>query len=685
MSILLGGCIVLGVSAQDTHGRSSDKDKNDLSVSLNPVVVTGTGTHQRLKNTPAPVEVVTAADIKKAGITDFKQAMTMMVPSLSFSTNAMGSYLMMNGLSNKYVLILVNGKKLIGDTANNIDLSRIDMSRVKRIEVLNGAGSSLYGSDAIAGVINIITDEPKEIMRVSSNTKYEEYGQFTQSVNLDLATAKFGSYTSFRHEQSNGWQHNPLAYIDAETLETQPTIAKPMMGFHSNIVSQKFTYAPTEKLALYLNGGYYWRLTDRPVPSKEIAGGSNYDMHNESYNFGVGGRYKFNNKASVSLDITRDNYQSNYKYIAETGEFMPGDYDKTKHQTFTEAELKGVFRFTDNSATVFGLDYRTDGLDRPTAGVDKSVYTASAYAQHEIKLWNSLTAIGGLRYDYHEEAKGRLTPKIALMYTAGDFNFRGTYSAGYRAPGLDELYYYMAKTRTITLGDVNLKPEYSNYFSLNVEYNTSNFNISVTGYLNYINDMINARTTPFKDMPAAEVEALRTQAQKDFSLTDEEAKKLSNLKQYRNLEQGRIKGINVSTAAKLGAGFSLSGNYSFAHAKGKDMEGVWGVIERSIKHVGTLAGNYGHAWNNYRLNVNLNARFQSKRFHPGHSYGDAPGYGIWNLNTTHTFDGFRHFYIEPGIGVNNIFDKVDDRPYGVNYALLSPGRTVYVSLALRIK
>ena len=70
--------------------------------------------------------------------------MTMLVPSLSFSTNSMGSYLMMNGLSNKYVLILINGRKLTGDTANNIDLSRIDMSRVKRIEVLDGRFVTLW-------------------------------------------------------------------------------------------------------------------------------------------------------------------------------------------------------------------------------------------------------------------------------------------------------------------------------------------------------------------------------------------------------------------------------------------------------------------------------------------------------------------------------------------------------------
>ena len=86
---------------------------------------------------------------------------------------------MLNGLSNKYVLILINGKKLTGDSSNNIDLNRIDMSNVKRIEVLKGAGSALYGSDAIGGVINIITNQPINDITVTSNTKVEERGQRT--------------------------------------------------------------------------------------------------------------------------------------------------------------------------------------------------------------------------------------------------------------------------------------------------------------------------------------------------------------------------------------------------------------------------------------------------------------------------------------------------------------------------
>lgn len=86
---------------------------------------------------------------------------------------------MMNGLSNKYVLILINGRKSDGDISGNIDISQIDMSRVKRIEVLNGAASSLwFGCDC--GVINIITNQPKDEISFTTNSRYTRKNQFSQ-------------------------------------------------------------------------------------------------------------------------------------------------------------------------------------------------------------------------------------------------------------------------------------------------------------------------------------------------------------------------------------------------------------------------------------------------------------------------------------------------------------------------
>ena len=145
----------------------STEAKGDSSITsrthnLNPVVVTGSGHHQRLKSTATPVHVLSSQEIREQGISTFDAALTRMMPQVSMAPNSMGTFLRLNGLGNKYILILINGQKLSGDISNNVDLNRINMARVKRIEVLDGAASSLYGSDAIAGVINIITDQPTQ-------------------------------------------------------------------------------------------------------------------------------------------------------------------------------------------------------------------------------------------------------------------------------------------------------------------------------------------------------------------------------------------------------------------------------------------------------------------------------------------------------------------------------------------
>lgn len=678
-AILMGGAITSSAYAQADKG--GHEDITQKTFELNPVVVTGTGTHQRLKNTPAPVSVITANEIKRAGIIDFQQAMTMMVPSLSFSPNAMGSYLTMNGLSNKYVLILVNGRKMTGDISGNIDISQIDMSRVKRIEVLNGAASSLYGSDAIAGVINIITNQPKEEISFSSNSRYTGKNQFTQGLNLDIAKGKLGSYTAYKYDHSDGWQNSGVTESGEELMETLDQLS---VGYNANNFSQQFTYDATDNLSAYANGGYYWRMTDRPIEREGMEGGNKYNTHYEGYNWGTGAKYKLNSRSSIQLDYVGNNYTSRYNYLLPSGDYQPGDYSLTKRQKFHDAELKGIFGFTTHSTTVFGVDYRQDVLVRQDADVDKGLYTLSGYGQHEVKLWNHFTGIVGARYDYHEQAGGRFTPKVAAMYTIGNFNLRATYAAGFRAPGIDELYYSMFKKMgskySISIGDENLKPEHSNYYSVNMEYRTNRFSASVTGYLNFLTDMVTSKVTPLKDLSTEEQERIIN----EFPDLEGVAISKINLKEYINFDKAAVRGFEVNLSGNPFAGFTLTGNYTYAYARGKSEEG-WQNINRSIRHTATINGNYAHSWDDYTLNINLNGRLQSKCYYPGDVDGDAPGYGIWNLNTRHTFDCFKNLSLEPSIGIDNIFNKKDMRPLNKNFTLYSPGRMVMVSLALKLK
>ena len=680
MAALLAGSAAFSQIHQTTQHDSSSVNR---SYNLNPIVVTGSGHHQRLKSTSTPVHVLSSQEIREQGISTFDAAIQRMMPQVSMSPNSMGTFLRLNGLGNKYILILINGQKLSGDISNNVDLNRINMSRVKRIEVLDGAASSLYGSDAIAGVINIITDQPTQnLISVTSDTRVSGKGQLTEAVSIDFFKNGFGSYTSYTHDRADSYQNNGLEYVKGSETETQPTIAPLFTGYRSHLLGQKFTYTPNQHIALNAGIDYSYKLTDRPETRPDITGGTDYEMRYKGLRWNVGGIYKFTSKNSLQADFTSDHYRYGKEYDVETKTNAIGDYVQSKKQRQTELELKAILELMPHSTTIFGADWRQDFLVATSGNIDKSVYTISAYAQHETQLLKNLTATLGLRLTHHETFNQQLTPKATLMYAPGNFRFRATYSAGFRAPGLDELYYhYFSVNRgkaQISFGNKNLSPEKSNYFALNAEYRTQIIAVSVTGYLNRINDMVVKDNV---DVDEAALTMLRTEFPE---MTDDQAAKLEHYALYQNSDRGDVKGLQVNISANLFRGFNISTNYVYTYARTKSGE-QWGVLERSIRNAATIAANYHHTWGKYGLNVNLNGRLQSKTYYP--DYEDAPGYGVWNIHTNHSFDCTRWAFIEPSIGVDNIFNKVDRRIDSTKrkYALYSPGRMVVVGLKVKLK
>ena len=665
-----------------TDGRN-DSSAVSRTYNLNPVVVTGSGHHQRLKSTATPVRVLSSQEIHEQGISTFDGALTRMMPQVSMSPNSMGTFLRLNGLGNKYILILINGQKLTGDISNNVDLNRINMSRVKRIEVLDGAASSLYGSDAIAGVINIITDQPTQnLVSVTSDTRISGHGQLTENVTLDIYKNGFGSYTSFSHDQADSYRNNDLEYVKGSDTETQQTIAPFFTGYRSKIIGQKFTYAPTEQLALNAGLDYSYKITDRPETRPDITGGLDYEMRYKGFRWNVGGIYKFTAKNSLQATFTVDRFRYGKEYDVETKTNHVGDYVQSKKQRMMDGEVKAILGLMKNSTTIFGADWRKDYLSATSGDINQHVYTLAAYAQHEMKFLKDFTATLGLRLTHHETFKNHLTPKATLMYAPGNFRFRATYSAGFRAPGLDELYYhYFSVNRgkaQISFGNQDLSPEKSNYFSLNAEYRSQTIAVSVTGFINRINDMVVKQNVKVN---AASLDMLR----KEFpEMTDDQAAKLEQYALYQNSDKGDVKGIQLNVSANIFSGFNLSANYVYTYARSKNGE-EWTPLERSIRHAATIAANYHHVWGRYGLNVNLNGRLQSKTYYP--SYEDAPGFGVWNLHTTHSFDVARWAFLEPSIGVDNLFGKVDCRidSSARKYALYSPGRMLVIGLKVRFK
>jgi outer membrane receptor for ferrienterochelin and colicins len=394
MASLLCAAPAFGQSAP-SQGLSED----ELSYSMDPVVVTGSYTPQHLKNSAVPVAVLNSSAMKNAGITDLQSALEQLVPSLSFSPNSMGSYLRMNGLSNKHVLILVNGRKVGGDISGNVDLSQINMSNVKQIEYITGAASTLYGSDAIGGVINIILKEGGEKSSFTSDSRYKNKNRFDQTLGLNLRAGKVTSTTNYYYSHSDGWQNSNLTESGEDLIET---LAPLSFGYSSNNFSERIEYKPTQRLTTYANVGYYRKLTDRPAAQEDVTGGYTYNLHYEGFQWGAGGAYRLNGYNGVlKLDYSGNTLDQAYKYMEDNS------YSFTKKQDFHQLTATGQWNFTENSTSLVGVDYKSESLERPQDEVDKQLSTYSLFVQHEHKLFDLLTLSAGVRYDNHQTVGSR--------------------------------------------------------------------------------------------------------------------------------------------------------------------------------------------------------------------------------------------------------------------------------------
>ena len=197
LTALFAGCS-LSTSYAQTVLRP---DTNDLrEIRLDEVVVTGTGTEHYLKDVPVQTEVITGKALEQYNGRSLDEILSALSPSITFSPGDMGSNIQLNGLKNDYILIMVNGKRMNGDIGGQNDLSIINPATIERIEIVKGASSSLYGSDAIAGVINIITKKNRDKVSVSNTTRVGNYDDLLQSEIIGFSNGKLNSTRLAKHD-----------------------------------------------------------------------------------------------------------------------------------------------------------------------------------------------------------------------------------------------------------------------------------------------------------------------------------------------------------------------------------------------------------------------------------------------------------------------------------------------------
>ena len=626
MRYLLPAILLLGTQIASAQSILKDKDDKELSVLLNEVVITGTGTEHYLKDAPVQTEVITSKALEQYQARSIDDLLSGLSPSLTFHDGDMGSHIQLNGLNNDYILIMINGKRMNGDVGGQNDLNQLNPANIERIEIVKGAASSLYGSDAIAGVINIITKRNREKMELTNTSRIGEYGDIRQSTSFGFNYGKIKSVTGINFRHTDGWRNTDLQW-DQNQLKSGSTMLT--VNRSSNYtLSENIEWQVNRKLDLTAEGTYYERWVMRTHgPWKYQAN----DFYYRNYTFAVGSKYKLGKRNYLTADLSygRYGYFYDYKLNEHTDYFLDND----RHERITYfagqrikqsiqkqilGQVKSVFYLGEDHILNAGIEYQYNHLESPhhIDGDRASVYTLAAYIQEEWTARENLVLTAGVRGTQHKETGLNFSPKISGLYKPGEhINLRASYALGYKAPTIKELYY----NYTGVIGGGALTAYHGN----------------------------------------TELKAQTSQYALDFTFNYRPAKSLS-----------------------------LAGGYSYADPKAQyPNKGIdymkYLPIDATSSHNANLNILWQHSWKLYRLGIGIYGRYQSTRRYINDN--NADGFQTWRINTAHSLLKMKRWSLTMNAGVDNVFDYVDRTPFGRNRATSTPGRTFYVSALIKFK
>ena len=590
------------------------------SVELEPVVITASHTPKALKEAPVVTRLITLHDIKITDATNIQDMLTQEIPGLEFGfAMTQETSLNMSGFGGNAVLFLVDGERMAGETMDNVDYNRMNLDNVGRIEIVKGASSALYGSNAVGGVVNIISRENQEPWTANVNSRYNTFGhEWRNGASFSFNTEKWNSQTSF--------QHTKIDPVDLPKAHTSEEIAIELMkkaqgqpydesvlNDNSNLsrlygqktynVKERLTWRASDRLTLVGRGSYFFRTSERDT----------YDYHFNAYSAGLKGRYAWNNAHHLELSYAYDQY--------DKANFLPDgtrthDHDYSNQQHVVHALYHHPFG---KNNLILGADYMHDYLSTYQF-IDNTSHAQDnidSYAQFDWNITDQLNVVGSVRYDYFSaSSQNAITGRLAIVYKFPWMTFRANYASGFRAPTLKEMYmcFDMGNMGYMILGNPDLIPEKSHNFNVAIErtnrirnssFLDGRYNFTLVGYCNIFDKRITTIDGPeYNGMESA---------------------------LYWNEDGVTVWGIDASLGHVWDCGVSFRLNYSWMHETGN----VWfSEFNQPRTHSMTWRIGYDHRFSrHYALDAALSGRSFGK---PQSGRTDVDqGYTIWKLMLQH--------------------------------------------------
>jgi len=661
---------ILGICAVSAQVANPDEVGN--TVKMEEVVVTATRTPELSERLGSSVNVITAEKIeqqKANTVLDVLRGMPGLYVSRTGTPGKTTSVFLRGGAS-KHTLVMLDGVQMNSPTSGDFEWTNLSSDNIERIEIVRGPQSTLYGSDAMAGVINIFTQNGSAKPHYSLSAQGGSFSTFTEQANASGSFDNFKYSFALSRDDSDGLKSiNVPVYKKSgdEDAVADTYIEKPYGNDKANNTTfvGRLGYTFSERFDVQLVGRF--NRGETGVPSRVVLDETgnlvrNFDQNaNQLHTTNLGllqGNARllkwWNSRLKASLAKEGLNYEDlpdpdedATKAYSVSSEINTNILTVDWQHTLTLDQFIPKNDIIQNSL-VIGTEFEqqnatnTDVLKNETQ-FDESLQNIAGYAEDKIGLWDRLFLTVGGRLDNHSKFGTVVTPRITSAYLLRETNtkFRASWGKGFRAPAFNELVYP-------NYGNPNLEPERSQSFDVGLEQSFFNRRISVGG--TYFQ-------TKFDNLIAA---------------------KLVNPDTYRyqadNIEKAESNGVELEGMVQIIDGLAVLGNYTFVNAQDTTKTGEEKPLRRRPKHNGRVIINYAPTFEplSGRLNLNLDVVLVGKRYDNNPAkYGEAfwyPGYNKVDLAASYKILDTLQIYGKVSNLMNQNYQEVVGYPtQGINF------------------
>jgi len=649
------------------------------------VIVTAQYSPTSIENSVHKVRVISRQKIANMAAVNLQNVLTNELNIRLSQDNILGSGMSMQGVSGRNVKILIDGVPIIGRLDGQIDLNQINLNNIERIEIVEGPLSVNFGSNALAGTINIITKkEVKEKLLLGVSTYTENIGTYNLNADVGFSPAKNHSVRlSAGRNYFDGWNVGDdfLPTFSAESADSSR--AQQWNSKEQYFGRLHYSYKFKDLLFSYKAEILNETISNLGLPRRTLTSFAAFDdyYHTNRIDNAVFLQGKLNNNWSINWtaaynDFTRVKEAQRKDLVTLESTRIPETptNDLQDTSTFNLFMTRGSIASTRDSTWInyeLGYDINIENAaGKRIEGGTQTQADFAAFFSTELTVIDNLIIKPAIRYSYNTQYVAPITPSINVKYSYKNSALRLSYAKGFRAPSLKELYFNFDDVNHSLFGNPDLKAERSNNFAGSVHHKVILkevlFKAEISGFYNEIYNQISFAQSSFGGGDTLE---------------------------YFNIGENRTKGLNLNFSVTYeNFQANIGGSYTGRFNRLSEENPI-----EAFSYTRELVGNLSYSFKKHGITLAAFAKHQ----------GELPGFGFnaenqvveqriesYQLVDATLSKWFWKKQLNASVGCKNIFDVQNVRANlagggahsaGGRSISIGTGRTVFIRLALNLK